>query len=78
MPSTMTIGNIVVGKKDVDIAAPSHVPGVHEGNEPKKLRGTEGIRIGETITVAAASRSTGINPKKRVPIDPRMPRLTPS
>jgi hypothetical protein len=62
---------IVVGKKDVDLTTPSHVSGVHEGNWPERRRSWREAIFG------APSRSTGINPKRRAPIDPKMPKLPP-
>jgi hypothetical protein len=59
-------GAIRVGRPDVDPEAPSHVAGVHEGNDPKKQGHQEGAR-----------RSTGISADEHDPIDPRMPKLTP-
>jgi hypothetical protein len=70
-------GNVLVGKKDVDIATPSHVRGVHEGNWPRKVRRTAGVRRGEAEHIRVPTRSTGINPEARWPIDPTMPKLTP-
>lgn len=70
-------GNIVVGRKDVDIATPSHVRGVHEGNWPRKLRRRPGIRGADIEAITVPTRSTGINPEARWPIDPNMPKLTP-
>jgi hypothetical protein len=75
---TTTIGNVTVGRRDVTMDKSSHVPGVHEGNWPKKrLRGAAGMREEDLVSEAAPARSTGINPTKRLPIDSRMPRLTP-
>jgi hypothetical protein len=74
---TENVGDIIVGKKDVDMTLPSHVPGVHEGNWPKRLKRTSGIRTEEVDRKDAATRSTGINPHEHYPIDPRMPKLTP-
>ncbi|MDB4935533.1 MAG: hypothetical protein JWP87_2505 [Labilithrix sp.] len=67
--------NIVVGKKDVDLTAPSHVRGVHEGNWPTHL-GRRNRRSFEPENIPI-SRSTGINPDARAPIDPAMPHLSP-
>ncbi len=73
------VGNIVVGKPDIDTSKPSHVRGVHEGNWPGKLRRTSGVRTEDAEDfVNAVTRSTGINPERRAPIDPRMPFLTPA
>jgi hypothetical protein len=59
---------VTVGKKQVKLTTPSHVPGVTEGNENK---------AGEDVT-RRPGRSTGINAKDHEPIDPAMPRLTPA
>ncbi len=67
---------IVTGKKDVDPTAPSHVPGVHEGNWPVRARRRRRRRDDEVVS-GAPRRSTGIAPSKHGTIDPRMPRLTP-
>jgi hypothetical protein len=75
--SVEVVGNIIVGPKDVDIAAPSHVPGVHQGNMPMKLRHTEGVETGDVKDITVPTRSTSINPRMQWPIDPRMPKLTP-
>lgn len=57
---------ILVGKPDVSPTAPTHVRGVHEGNQPISTLGQDGAR-----------RSTGIAPELHGPLDPRMPKLTP-
>jgi hypothetical protein len=63
-----------VGRPDVKPDAPSHTPGVHEGNEGP----TERQRGHNPDGTATAERSTGINPKAHDPIDPRMPNLSPA
>jgi hypothetical protein len=68
-------GNIVVGRKDVDLTAPSHVRGVHEGNWPTHPR-RRNRRSFEPENMPI-SRSTGINAEERAPIDPAMPHLSP-
>jgi hypothetical protein len=70
--------NLVVGKKDVDIATPSHVRGVHEGNWPEARVRRARARGKDPATAGGAARSTGINPEAREPIDRRMPRLSPA
>jgi hypothetical protein len=65
------VTDLKVGKRQVKPDAPAHVKGVHEGNEG---------RPGPGVTAdgrATAERSTGINPKHKNPIDPRMPNLPP-
>lgn len=72
------ISNVTVGKPDVKPSAPSHSPGVREGNKRKTVIREPGIELlGRLMAVATARRSTGINAKARRPIDPRMPNLTP-
>ncbi|HEY1558556.1 MAG TPA: hypothetical protein VGF94_27220 [Kofleriaceae bacterium] len=61
------VGNIRVGKPDVDPEAPSHVRGVAQGNKHLKEALDRGAR-----------RSTGIRAKGHEVIDPRMPKLSPA
>jgi hypothetical protein len=64
-----------VGRPDVAPDAPAHVPGIQEGNQPGAyLRQRGHLPDGR----ADARRSTGVNPKARNPIDPRMPNLPPA
>jgi hypothetical protein len=65
------MGEIRVGKPDVAIDASSHVPGVEEGNTPKKQAGWH-----DDGTVDARF-STGIAPKRHDPVSPEMPNLPP-
>lgn len=67
--------NLVVGPKDVDLTATSHVTGVHEGNWPTHPRRRH--RRSYEPETAPVRRSTGINAEDREPIDPAMPRLSP-
>jgi len=60
--------NLEVGRADVEPSAPAHVPGVKQGNSPRRSR-----QLAEGM-----ARSTGINAREREPIDPRMPRLSPA
>jgi hypothetical protein len=74
-----TIANVRVGKPDVDPAAPSHMPGIREGNRPGGRRRNRGmIPIDGWSARGTAARSTGINARARNPIDPRSPNLSPS
>ena len=76
--SVLRIFNVRIGKPHTSHDAPSHVPGVHEGNEEGNLDKQKGIvREGQQAR-ATAERSTGINPDARNPIDPRMPNLPPA
>lgn len=68
------ISNIRVGKAHVKPSAPAHTPGVPEGNEKGQYQKQAG-HLPDGLSTAA--RSTGINPKDRNPIDPRMPNLSP-
>lgn len=56
-----------------DISA--HAPGTQRGEAFAFNGGKEPGREGDSRT---ARDSTGINPKKRAPIDPRMPNLPPA
>jgi hypothetical protein len=68
------IANVRVGKPDVSPSAPSHTPGVPEGNAPGNYERQRGhLPKGKST----AARSTGINAEARNPIDPRMPNLSP-
>lgn len=64
-----------VGRPDTRITAPSHTPGVREGNEPGGYLKQRGHLPDGRST---AERSTGINAATRNPIDPRMPNLSPA
>ncbi|CAN5779333.1 hypothetical protein BH23ACT11_BH23ACT11_07910 [soil metagenome] len=78
------MGNIKVGKPDTKMDAPSHVPGVNQGNEPGGTEGDPGIvQAGETgagrpSAMSTARKSTGINAKSRNPIHPDSPNLPPA
>jgi hypothetical protein len=68
------MGRIRVGKPDVKPDVPSHVEGVKSGNTPGNYEKNAGHLPDHRST---AERSTGINPDKHNPIDPRMPNLSP-
>ncbi len=53
---------------------PAHQPGVHKGEEWSQ-HDTEPGRGSESLD---SRNSTGINPKNRRPIDPRMPNYPPA
>jgi len=53
---------------------PTHVRGTYQGNAPGAYDKMSGHLPDGRST---AARSTGINPGKRDPIDPRMPNLSP-
>jgi hypothetical protein len=67
-------GPLRVGKPDTRVTAPAHTPGVREGNDPGGYEDQGGHLPDGRST---AERSTGINPRERNPIDPRMPNLSP-
>jgi hypothetical protein len=68
------VGNIRSGKGDVDPALPSHTEGIMQGNSTGNYEKQAGHLPDGRST---AERSTGINPKSRNPIDPRMPNISP-
>jgi hypothetical protein len=63
------------GKPDVKVDAPSHTPGIKQGNAKGNYERQPGH---EPDGRSTAARSTGINAKKREPIDPSMPNLSPA
>jgi hypothetical protein len=74
----MDIANIRVGEPDIEPSTPSHTKGVREGNKGSRLGREPGVQnVGTLKALATPRRSTGIAPKARMPIDPRMPVLTP-
>jgi hypothetical protein len=68
------VGNIRSGKGDVDPSLPSHTEGIMQGNSTGNYEKQAGHLPDGRST---AERSTGINPKARNPIDPRMPNISP-
>lgn len=68
------MAHIKVGKPDVKPDAPTHIQGVKQGNTPGNYEKSGGHLSNGKST---AARSTGINPGKHSPIDPRMPNLSP-
>lgn len=78
------MGDIKVGKPDTTHDAPSHTPGVSQGNEPGGTAADPGlvetgqIGAGRPSMRSTARKSTGINPEKRNPIDPNSPNLPPN
>ncbi|HZP40402.1 MAG TPA: hypothetical protein VFD84_02700 [Candidatus Binatia bacterium] len=66
--------NLVVGRPAVSPSWPAHTKGVREGN----ARGAYGWEKGHLKDGrSTARRSTGINWRRRNPIDPKMPNLSP-
>ncbi len=66
---------VKTGRPAVRPDAPSHVHGIHEGNEPGSYERMDGhLPDGR----ASARRSTGVNASGADAIDPRMPNLPPA
>ena len=64
-----------LGKAHKRTDAPGHVRGIKQGNSTGNYEKQDGhLPDGR----ATASKSTGINPGSREPIDPRMPNLPPA
>ena len=63
-----------LGKAQTKPDAPAHTPGVKQGNSKGNYESQGGHLPDGRST---AERSTGINAKKRDPIDPSMPNLSP-
>jgi hypothetical protein len=68
------MGRIKVGKPHVKLTAPTHVPGIHQGNGAGNYKHLKGHNEDGT---ADSRRSTGISPKKHDPILKAMPNLPP-
>ena len=68
------MAEIRVGKPDVDPDTPAHTKGVHQGNHRGNYRRQAGHHPDGT---ADARRSTGVRPRKRNPVMPEMPNLSP-
>ena len=66
--------NLRVGKPAVRPDTPAHTPGIKQGNSKGNYEKQPGHLPDGRST---AARSTGVNPKGREPIDPRMPNLSP-
>jgi hypothetical protein len=72
------IANVRVGRAQVPPDAPAHIRGVRMGNAVGGLAHEPGFREVDGTLRASAARATGINPRARDPIDPRMPSLPPA
>lgn len=70
--------NLRVGKRDVELTAPSHVRGVRQDNRKRGFERMPGVSRLKGELEADARRSTGICADAREPIDPSMPRLSPA
>lgn len=66
---------ITVGKPDVSMDKPAHVAGVRRGNHRGLYKHQPGHRPDDRST---ARRSTGINARRRDPVLPDMPNLSPA
>jgi hypothetical protein len=64
-----------LGKQSAKPDQPTHVKGTNQGNSTGNYDSMRGHLPDGRST---AARSTGINPGKREPIDPRMPNLSPA
>lgn len=75
------VANVRVGKPAIRPDRPSHVKGVREGNNPRGMKQAGIMPFEEGVHNEAhgtATRSTGINPDTRNPIDPSMPNISPA
>jgi hypothetical protein len=63
-----------LGKAATKPDAPRHIKGINQGNAKGNYESQTGH---EPDGRSTAARSTGINPKAREPLDPRMPNLSP-
>jgi hypothetical protein len=70
----MTMTPIKLGKRQTATDKPTHTPGTKQGNSTGNYEKQPGHLPDGRST---ARRSTGINAKKREPVDPRMPNLSP-
>jgi hypothetical protein len=68
------MGLIRAGKPDTKPDAPSHTPGINQGNARGNYEKQQGHLPDGRST---AKRSTGVNPDAMEPIDPSMPNLSP-
>jgi hypothetical protein len=68
------MAKVNAGKPAVTPDAPAHTPGIKQGNAKGNYERMPGHLPDGRST---AARSTGVDPKRREPIDPRMPNLSP-
>lgn len=68
--------NLIVGTPDTTPDAPSHLPGIRQGNSPPVLDPGL-IKSGQGVN-GTARRSTGVSPERRNPITPGAPNLSPA
>jgi hypothetical protein len=69
------MATLKVGRPDTTPDAPSHTPGVHQGNAKGNFESNVGWLPDGRVTAAAV---TGVNPKGHEPIDKSMPNLPPA
>ncbi len=77
-PENQTVSNVKVGKPDTILTVSAHVKGTREGNSTQGIKKERGVHDEGLTAKGTARRSTGINPKNRNPIDPKMPNLSPA
>ena len=73
--------SIRVGKPDTTPDAPSHTPGIDQGNNPEGHENSGIVDTGDAVRPGARStalKSTGINPASRDPVHPDSPNLPPA
>ncbi len=63
-----------LGKAQASTDKPAHTAGVNQGNAKGNYEKQAGFKPDGRTTAESA---TGVNPKRRNPIDPRMPGLFP-
>jgi len=69
------MARITVGRPDVRPDRAAHVRGIRQGNKKGSYKSQAGHLPDDRST---ARRSTGINPKRRDPVLPDMPNLSPA
>jgi len=69
------MAGITVGRPDVRTDRTAHVRGVRQGNKRGSCRKSPGHLPDDRST---ARRSTGITPRRRDPVMPGMPNLSPA
>ena len=69
------MAKLKLGRRETSADAATHVKGIKQGNATGNYEKQDGhLPDGR----ATAAKSTGINPDRRDPIDPRMPNLPPA
>ena len=73
------IANVTVGHALTHPASSSHTAGIREGNRVRPAEQKRGLVELDALNArGTAERSTGISHKRRNPIDPRSPNLSPA